>query len=218
MVWESQKPKYERAQEIEVRLFAKIGEGETELNFSSPYTLLIAVVLSAQATDKAVNKVTPILFEQFPQPKDLAEAPIETIEEIVHSLGFYHNKAKHIKTLAQELLDKYEGEVPSDFEVLQTLPGVGRKTANCVMAAAFKKAHGIAVDTHVFRIAHRLCLAPISAKTPEKVEQCLLKLYAPKQWLNINHQFVWFGRRYCTAKNPKCVECFLNDLCPSALV
>ena len=215
---ETKAAKEARAQEIEERLYAHVGAGETELHFSDPFTLTVAVVLSAQATDKGVNKVTPILFERFPTPKDLAEAPLEVIEEIVHPLGFYHNKAKNIKALAHELVAHFDAEVPRDFDALQTLPGVGRKTANCVMAAAFHEAHGIAVDTHVFRIAHRLKLAPSSANSPEKVEQVLMQLYTPEQWLDINHQLVWFGRNYCTAKNPKCKTCFLCDLCPSAVL
>lgn len=216
MARESQAAKETRAQEIEARLFAKIGPGKTELNFQDPFTLIVAVVLSAQATDKSVNKVTPTLFAQFTTPKALAEAPLAVLEDIVHPLGFYHNKAKHIKELAHVLQTQHNGIVPNDFTLLQTLPGVGRKTANCVMAAAFNEAHGIAVDTHVFRIAHRLNLVPKRANTPDKVETALTKLFPRQQWLYINHQFVWFGRTYCTAKTPKCSECFLNDLCPNA--
>lgn len=213
---ELQSDKKARAQEIERRLYEHIGTPSPFLDFTSPFTLAVAVVLSAQSTDAAVNKVTPILFERFPTAADLADAPLEVIEEIIHPLGFFRNKAKNIKALARVCATQYEGSVPDSLVELQKLPGIGRKTANCVMCVAFNKAEGIAVDTHVFRISHRLKLCAASANTPEKVEQALLRLFPQEEWIRINHQFVWFGRTYCKARKPLCNECFLADLCPSA--
>lgn len=205
-----------RAHEIETRLFSIYGEGEPSLSFSNPFQLTVAVVLSAQCTDEAVNKVTPVLFDRYPTPADLAEAPLKDIEKIIHPLGFFRVKAEKLKGLAQTCVADYGSTVPNDIEELQKLPGVGRKTANCVMAAGFGEAQGIAVDTHVYRIAHRLGLVPTSANTPEKVEEKLMKLYDQKDWIYINHQLVWFGRQYCQAKKPQCDSCPLSDICPSA--
>lgn len=212
---ETLEEKRERAHLIEERLYAEVGPSKPSLNFSNPFELVVAVVLSAQTTDAAVNKVTPILFKQFPTPEALAAAPTESVEEIIHPLGTYKNKARHIRSLAHMLVTDFSSTVPCDINELQKLPSVGRKTANCVMVAAFGKAEGIAVDTHVFRIAHRLGLANPEDTTPQKVESALMELYPQKIWLMLNHQLVWFGRTYCTARNPKCGACPLNDICPT---
>lgn len=212
---ESAQVRRERAQEIEKRLFAYYGEGKPSLTFHNPFELTVAVVLSAQCTDEAVNKVTPLLFKTYPTPADLAAAPLKDIEKIIHPLGFFRVKAQKLKGLAQMCVADYACTVPDTIDELQKLPGVGRKTANCVMAAAFGDAQGIAVDTHVFRIAHRLGLVPKAAKTPEKVEAALMKLFDKKDWIYINHQLVHFGREFCRAKNPQCETCFLADRCPS---
>lgn len=205
-----------RATEIEKRMYEHYGAGECSLDYKDPFQLTVAVVLSAQCTDAAVNKVTPALFERYPDPAALALARIEDVEEIIHPLGFFHSKARNLIKLAQVCLAEFGGEIPCDIDLLQKLPGVGRKTANVVMCEAFKKAQGIAVDTHVFRIAHRLKLAGPSADTPQKTEKALLNVYPPEDWLYINHQWVHFGREFCRARNPLCADCIIHDLCPTA--
>ena len=212
---ESLASKKQRAAAIEERMFSHYGAGQCSLDYEDPFSLTVAVVLSAQCTDAAVNKVTPTLFGRYPTPQAFASARLEDVEDIIHPLGFYHAKAKKLIALGQEVLTRFDGQIPRDFEALQTLPGVGRKTANVVMCEAFHEAQGIAVDTHVFRIAHKLKLAGPSADTPEKTEAILLKVFPREQWLYINHQWVHFGRDFCIARRPKCAECFLNDLCPS---
>lgn len=204
-----------RATEIERRLFERYGEGECSLDHSDPFTLTIAVILSAQCTDAAVNKVTPELFARFGTPEAMAHASIADIEAIIHPLGFFRSKAKNIVACAQGVLADFGGEIPNDIDALQTLPGVGRKTANVVMCQAFRNPQGIAVDTHVFRIAHRLGFATRNDDTPQKTEDKLLKIYPQSDWLFINHQWVHFGRDTCRARNPKCDGCPLADLCPT---
>ena len=185
------------------------------LHFANPFELLVAVMLSAQCTDVKVNMVTPALFAAYPDAAALAKAEPAEIEPIIKTCGLFHNKAKNLVLMARELTARFGGEVPADVDELQKLPGVGRKTANCVMCEAFKDPQGIAVDTHVFRIAHRLKLAGPSADTPEKVEDILLKVYPREQWLFINHQWVHFGREFCRARNPRCADCIVGDLCPT---
>ena len=191
--------KRERAAEIERRMFEHYGEGACSLDHVDPFTLTVAVILSAQCTDAAVNKVTPELFARFGTPEAMAAASIQDIEAIIHPLGFFRSKAKNLKACAQTVL-----------------PGVGRKTANVVMCQAFRDPQGIAVDTHVFRIAHQLGFATRNDDTPEKVEAKLMKIYPQPDWLYINHQWVHFGREFCVARRPKCQECFLADVCPSS--
>ncbi len=205
----------QRAQAIKKRMFEQYGAGACSLDYRDPFTLTEAVVLSAQCTDAAVNKATPALFDAYPTPYAMAGARLEDVEELIRSLGFFRAKAKHLITMSQKLLIDFDGEVPNDIELLQTLPGVGRKTANVVMCEAFKNAQGIAVDTHVFRIAHKLKFASRNDDTPAKVEAKLLKIYPQSDWLYINHQWVHFGREFCQAKNPKCEACIIRDLCPS---
>lgn len=212
---ETNTAKRERALLVEKRMLEIYGEGACSLDYTTPFQLTVAVILSAQCTDAAVNRVTPELFGTYPTPDALAQADIAVIEEIIHPLGFFRNKARNIVKMAQALMTDFGGEVPNDLDLLQTLPGVGRKTANVVMAQAFRNAQGIAVDTHVFRIAHRLRFAGPSADTPDKTERQLLKVYPKEYWLYINHQWVHFGREFCRAQRPKCDECFINDLCPS---
>lgn len=207
--------KKQRAQAIEARMLERYGEGECSLDYLTPFQLVCAVMLSAQTTDASVNRVTPELFARYGTPQDMAGAPLEDVERIIHPLGFYHSKARHLIELSQVLLAEFDGEVPQDVDEMQKLPGVGRKTANVVMCEAFKKAQGIAVDTHVYRIAHRLKFAGPSADTPAKTEACLLKVYPESDWLYINHQWVHFGRDFCRARNPLCANCIINDLCPS---
>ena len=217
MARESLASKQARAALIEERLFAYYGPGEASLDYRTPFELTVAVVLSAQCTDAAVNKVTPTLFERYPTPQDLASADVADVEQIIHALGFFRSKAKNLVALAQTVMADFGGNVPADVDLLQKLPGVGRKTANCVMCEAFKDPQGIAVDTHVYRIAHRLKLAGPSADTPQKVEDLLLKVFPQSDWGYVNHQLVHFGREFCRARNPRCDACILNDICPSAM-
>lgn len=208
--------KKERAAIIEERMQQHYGAGACSLDYTDPYTLTCSVILSAQCTDATVNKVTPALFERFGTPAAMATADIEDVEQIIHPLGFFHSKARNLIGMAQMLVSEFGGIVPNDIDQLQKLPGVGRKTANVVMCEAFKNAQGIAVDTHVFRIAHRLRLAGPSADTPAKTEAALLRIYPQQDWIYINHQWVHFGRDFCIARRPKCADCFIADLCPEA--
>lgn len=205
----------ERAAKIEQLMYGYYGPGKASLDYKTPFQLTVAVVLSAQCTDAAVNKVTLILFAKYGTPQLMAQAKVSDVEEIIHSLGFFRAKAKNIVALAQAVMSDFDGQIPADINELQKLPGVGRKTANCVMCEAFKKPEGIAVDTHVFRIAHRLKFATKNDKTPQSVESKLMKLYPQQDWLFINHQWVHFGREFCSAKNPRCADCIIGDLCPS---
>jgi len=183
---------------------------------SNPFTLLIAVVLSAQTTDAAVDKVTPELFRRWPDPASFASADPSEVAEVIHSIGFYNAKARNSVLCAQKILTDFGGEVPNTMQELMSLPGVGRKTANIVLNSAFGRAEGIAVDTHVFRIAHRWHLS--SENEPLKVEQDLLKLIPSERWGMVNHSLVLFGREYCSARHPRCAACPMNDLCPSAIM
>ena len=205
----------ERAAAIEERMLAHYGEGACSLDYESPFTLTVAVILSAQCTDAAVNRVTPVLFAAYGTPEKMAAASLADVEEIIHPLGFFRTKAKNIIVCAQTVLAEFGGEVPNDIDQLQKLPGVGRKTANVVMCEAFRNPQGIAVDTHVFRIAHRLRFATRNDDTPAKVEAKLLKIYPQRDWLFINHQWVHFGREFCRARSPRCADCIVGDLCPT---
>ncbi len=207
--------KRERAAAIERIMFDYYGEGACSLDYATPFTLTVAVVLSAQCTDAAVNKVTPELFARYGTPEKMAAASPADIEQIIHSLGFFRSKAKNLVALAQTVLMEFGGEIPNDVDALQKLPGVGRKTANVVMCEAFRNPQGIAVDTHVFRIAHRLRFATRNDDTPAKTEAKLLKIYPQPDWLFINHQWVHFGREFCRARNPRCAECPIGELCPT---
>lgn len=215
MARESLASKRERAASVEERMFIYYGPGKASLDYRTPFELTVAVVLSAQCTDAAVNKATPALFATYPTPQAMAQADPADVAELIRSLGFFRSKAKNLVALAQTIMAGFGGEVPADVDLLQKLPGVGRKTANCVMCEAFKDPQGIAVDTHVFRIAHRLKLAGPSADTPQKVEDILLKVYPREQWGYINHQWVHFGREFCRARSPRCADCIVGDLCPT---
>lgn len=213
---ETKAAKRERAARIEERMMQHYGEGACSLDYENdPFRLVCAVVLSAQCTDAAVNKVTPALFKKYPTCFDLAQAKVADVENIIHSLGFFRAKAANLIKLSQILVADFAGSVPNDMNLLQKLPGVGRKTANVVMCEAFRNPQGIAVDTHVYRIAHRLKLAGPSANTPDKTEKCLLDIYPQQDWLYINHQWVHFGREFCIAQRPRCADCIVADLCPS---
>ena len=172
-------------------------------------------MLSAQCTDERVNKVTPMLFKKYGTPKKMAKANIEDLEELIHSCGFYKNKAKNMKACSITLLEKYNGEVPKKMEELQKLPGIGRKSANVIMLEAFHNPQGIAVDTHAKRISNRIGFS--SKKEPEKVEQDLLKVIPKEYYYDVNHLFVWHGREICSARNPKCDVCPVKEYCKEFL-
>ena len=213
---ESLRAKRERTAEIAVRLRTIDPEPRIALNFTNPFELLVATVLAAQCTDERVNAVTPELFRRFPTPRDLAGAPIEVVEELVRTTGFFRNKAKAIRALAQVLAAEHNGEVPPRMDALRELPGVGRKTANVILGNAFGLNEGIVVDTHVHRLSRRLGLT--EHDDPEKIELDLIELVPREAWtlfalLLINH-----GRRTCKARKPECAVCVLADICPSAEV
>ena len=189
---------------------------ETELHFSTPFELLVAVVLSAQCTDKRINQVTPRLFADFPVPEAMAATTPEVIYDYIKSVSYPNNKAKHLVGLAKMLVERFDGEVPSTLEELTQLPGVGRKTANVIQAVAFGKA-ALAVDTHVFRVSHRLGLVPQRCTTPYSVE-VELKKHIPEQLVASSHYWLLLHGRYtCLARKPKCDKCGLRDVCKSCM-
>lgn len=187
------------------------------LSFSTLWELLVAVILSAQCTDKRVNIVTKTLFSKYKTLTDYASADIKEFEQDIRSTGFYHNKAKHIITAAKLIQEKFHGEVPQTMEELLTLPGVARKTANIVLWSAYHKHEGIAVDTHVMRLSERLHLVSEKAYgNPVKIEQELMRIVPPSEWGNITYRLIDHGRAVCTAKKPRCGMCPLQKICPSA--
>ena len=189
---------------------------DTELHFESPFQLLVAVILSAQCTDKRVNIVTPPLFHDFPTPDVMATTQPEVIYEYIKSVSYPNNKSKHLVGMAKMLIENFGGEVPDTLEDLIKLPGVGRKTANVIQSVVFGKA-AMAVDTHVFRVSHRIGLVPKSCTTPLATERHLVK-YIPEADIPIAHHWlILHGRYTCTARNPKCDECGLNGLCKQSL-
>ena len=214
---ESKKAKAERAVEVCRRLDNKYGPVECFLDHTNPFRLVISVLLSAQTTDAQVNRVTPELFRRFPTPEAMAAASPEEVAEIIRSLGFYKTKARHCVEAAQAIVADFGGEVPHTMAELTSLPGVGRKTANIVLNVSFGIVEGIAVDTHVNRIAHRLGLSPKThEREPLKTEQDLLAILPRELWGPVNHQWIRHGRDTCTARAPKCDGCVLEDICPSA--
>ena len=188
-------------------------EVTTELEFGNVFQLLVAVVLSAQCTDKRVNQVTPALFRRFPDAKTMAEADEVEVYEYVKSVSYPNSKARHLVEAARLLTEQYGGEVPGDMDALLRLPGVGRKTANVIQAVAFSKAT-MAVDTHVYRVSHRLGLVAKSDNTPYKVEQTLMKHIPEEQIPLAHHWLLLHGRYVCTSQRPKCDKCGLNAICP----
>lgn len=185
------------------------------LDFNTPFQMVVAVTLSAQCTDERVNKVTPTLFERCKTIEDFANINIKELEELIHSCGFYKNKAKNIKLCAKQVLENFNGEVPQTMEELLTLAGVGRKSANVILLEAFGIANGIAIDTHAKRISNKMGLS--NQNDPDKIEQDLLKIF-PKEYLkDINHLLVCHGRNTCTARNPKCEYCSIKFFCNNYL-
>ena len=198
------------------RLMVMYPDAHCELDFSSPYQLLVATILSAQCTDKRVNMVTPALFTRYPEAGALALAKHEDVEEIIRSTGFFRAKSKSLIGMAGAVIDRHHGSIPASMEELVQLPGVGRKTANVVLGNAFQKDEGIVVDTHVVRVGGRLGLH--SESDPVKIETALVALYPRARWTLLSHLLIWHGRRICDARRPKCEACPLNDVCPSSLV
>lgn len=182
-----------------------------ELSHADPYQLVVATILSAQCTDARVNLVTPAFFERWPDPAALAGADLGEVEACIHSTGFFRNKARNLVRMAQALVREHDAVVPPVREALESLPGVGRKTASVVLANAFGQP-ALAVDTHVFRVARRLGLS--EAATPEGVEQDLCRRFPESAWIGLHHQLIWHGRRVCHARRPTCDTCPLADLCP----
>lgn len=183
---------------------------ESELHYDSPFHLLIAVILSAQCTDKRVNIYTPAIFSRFPEPSDLAAASFDEVYEMIKSISFPNNKAKHLIGMAQKLVSEFNGEVPSEPELLETLPGVGRKTANVIASVIYDKPV-IAVDTHVFRVSRRIGLS--DGTTVEAVEKDLTAGFAPELRPTAHHWLILHGRYVCTARKPKCDTCGLQEFC-----
>ncbi len=184
---------------------------KTQLYHKSPFELLMATILSAQCTDRQVNSVTPKLFQELPTPEDFAKAPQQKIEKLIHSTGFYRNKAKNLKQCAKSLIRNHQGKVPSSIEELIQLPGVGRKTANVVRGAAFH-IPSIVVDTHVSRISQRLGLT--LHKDPTRIEFDLMDIIPKKEWNDFSLYLIYFGREICTARKPACPKCKMIRLCP----
>lgn len=189
-------------------------EVQTELEFGSVFQLLVAVILSAQCTDKRINQVTPELFRHYPDAKMMAKAEIEDVLEYISSVSYPNAKAEHLVKMARMLVEKHGGEVPSDMNLLLDLPGVGRKTANVIQSVAFGKST-MAVDTHVFRVSHRMGLVTKKDDTPYKVEQVLVKNIPAEDIPRAHHWLLLHGRYVCTARRPHCEKCDLKGVCPS---
>jgi endonuclease-3 len=196
-----------------IKRLEKVFPDKLELNFSTPFELVVAVVLSAQERDAKVNEVTKELFKKFNTPQQFANASLEEIEKEISSISFYKKKAEYIKKISQILVEKYGGEVPKSLEELEKLPGIGRKSANMILYNAFGINEGIAVDRHVLRVSQRLGLT--KQQKPEKAEQELMKLVPKDQWGKFSNLLILLGRYVCTAQKPKHSECPLYDLCPS---
>jgi endonuclease-3 len=202
-----------RLQKIFAALDGLFPQAQCALQHENAFQLLVATILSAQCTDERVNKVTPELFRKFPTPQDFAALRQPELEREIRSTGFFRNKAKNIIGAATKIVKDFDGKVPQTMDELLTLPGVARKTANVVLGTAFGIRSGVVVDTHVFRIAHRLKLS--GQKTPEKVEQDLIKHVPQDRWISFGHQMIWFGRKICEARKPLCAECPLTSVCDS---
>jgi endonuclease-3 len=202
-----------RAEEVARRLAAAI-EAKTELRFSNPLECAVATILSAQSTDRRVNEVTADLFRTYRTAKDYADADPATLEREIHSTGFFRQKTKSLIALGKALVERHGGRVPDSMEALTALPGIGRKTANVILSAAYGKNEGIVVDTHVKRVANRLGFT--EHDDPEKIERDLMALVPRDEWGEFGLRLLLHGRRTCTARKPKCDDCVLEDVCPSA--
>ena len=214
MARETLQQRQARAAAILRRLKKEYPDAKCELDWSTPLELAVATILSAQCTDKRVNLVTPALFKKYRAAKDWAAAPQATLEKEFHSTGFFRNKAKNVRALMARLDAEFGGELPGDFDVLVSLPGIGRKTANLLVATVFGKP-GLVVDTHFIRLSNRLGFVK-NETDATKIERELAKIVPPPDWTDWSHRMVWHGRRRCFARKPDCLNCSLADLCPSA--
>ena len=206
--------KKERYSAFVAHFSAEMPDADTELNYESPYQLLVAVILSAQCTDKRVNMVTPDLFRAYPSPLQLSKASPEDVFTYIHSVSYPNNKSKHLVGMAKMLVNDFNGEVPDSLDQLTLLPGVGRKTANVIQSVVFGKS-AMAVDTHVFRVSHRIGLVSSHCTTPLSVEKELMKNLPGEVVPRAHHWLILHGRYVCTAKNPKCDKCPISDICAS---
>ncbi len=206
-------PKARAAKIIEL-LEKEYPDAKVALHHSNPLELLIATILSAQATDEQINRITPKLFKRYRTAEDFANADLQELEQIIRSSGFYHNKARNIKNCCKMLVEKYHSKVPKTMDELLELPGVARKTANIVLTNAYGIVEGVAVDTHVRRLSQRLGLS--EKDDPNKIEADLMQLVPKADWMRITDLLLWHGRRVCTAKKPNCAGCVLNKICPCA--
>lgn len=204
------------AAEVYARLLTLYPDAHCELDYTSPWELLVATILSAQCTDRRVNMVTPTLFATWPTPAALAAAPQEAVEDVIRSTGFFRSKARNLIAVAGAITDRFGGEVPRDMNELVTLPGVGRKTANVLLGNAFGINDGVVVDTHVTRLAQRLGLT--RETDPVAIERDLMALFPREQWTMLSHLLIWHGRRVCEARKPRCGDCSLADRCPASAV
>lgn len=209
---ESPAEQAKRARLIVQRLRKTYPDARCALHHRTPLELLVATILSAQCTDERVNKVTPALFDRFPEAADYARADRAELEEMVRTTGFFRNKSKAIQGACRKIVEDFGGRVPNTMEELLSLPGVARKTANVVLGTAFGKATGVVVDTHVFRLSHRLGLS--AGKNPEKVERDLMELLPQKDWIDAGHLLIFHGRSICVARGPRCDVCSVESLCP----
>jgi endonuclease-3 len=205
-----------RAPEIFERLQRAYPDAKCALDFTSPYQLLVATILSAQCTDKRVNLVTPALFRRYATPEALSSANREELEEMIKSTGFFRNKSRSLIGMATAIAEQHGGVVPNEMEQLVELPGVGRKTANVILGNAFDRNEGVVVDTHVSRLSQRLALTKYD--DPVKIEQDLTELFPRDRWTLLAHLLIEHGRQICVARTPKCEQCVLSDLCPSSRV
>lgn len=205
-----------RIGEILKRLKKSYPDAKTTLDYTTPFELLVATILSAQCTDERVNQVTKTLFKKYTKPEDYLKVPEEELQNDIRSTGFFRNKTKSIRGASKKLIEDFGGQVPGNMEQLLTLPGVARKTANVVLGNIFKIADGVVVDTHVSRLSQRLGLTKNTAA--EKIEQDLMKLIPRDDWIKFSHMIILHGRYVCKAIKPECENCVLNDLCPSSTV
>lgn len=203
--------KKEKVKGILERLHEKFGQPKCALNYNTPFELLVAVILSAQCTDVRVNIVTEKMYKEVNTPEQFADLPLEKIEEMIKSTGFYRNKAKNIKLCSQQLLDEYNGAIPQDMDKLVKLAGVGRKTANVVRGEIWGLADGITVDTHVKRLSNLIGLT--KNEDPVKIEQDLMKIVPKDMWIDFSHYLILQGRDKCIARRPKCSECEISEYC-----
>ncbi len=213
---ESKKARTARAAAIHRILVAEYPDAHCALHHASPFELAVATILSAQCTDARVNMVTPELFRRYPDARALAAADPGALEEVIHSTGFFRNKARNLVGMAGALIDNHNGELPRTMKELAALPGIGRKTANVILGNAFGIDEGVVVDTHVKRLSQRMRLT--LNRTPETIERDLMELFPRRLWTMLAHLLIEHGRRICTARKPRCHRCAISHLCPSSAV